>query len=262
VGFTTNGVLLDEENRRALLDSRVGVMGVSVAGATPATNDRFRAGCPLGVVDRHLRHLRREKEEDGVRLPEVHVAYLLLAGNVDEMEAAVDRAEAWGASDIVVSHLSLVLEESLESESLLTRPTEWPRAQERLEAARSRARERGIRLTYRCPGGEETRGDCGENVLRSCFVSALGDVSPCVMANVGVAQGGSHRFQGREESLETLTFGNLVDHPLPEIWRGKAATEFRSAFGAQLFGSRSGTEDLPDPCKSCCKLRESPREPG
>jgi len=261
VGFTTNGILLNEGNRRALVNSGVDVMGVSVAGATPATNDRFRAGNPLEVVDLRLRRLREEKAEADVRLPEVHVAYLLLAGNVDEIEAMVDRAEAWGASEIVVSHLSLALDASLEEESLLARPAEWPRAHERLRAAQRRARDRGLRLAYRSPASESGHRDCGENVLRSCFVSALGDVSPCVMANVGLTSDAAYRFHGRDVRFDTLTFGNVRDHELPDIWRSHAARTFRLACADQLLVGRPGADRCPTPCASCYKLRETPVEP-
>jgi MoaA/NifB/PqqE/SkfB family radical SAM enzyme len=257
VGFTTSGVLLNEGNRQALLDSGMDVMGVSVAGATPATHDRFRAGDPLEVVDLQLRRLRKEKGDASVRLPEVHMAYLLLAANIDEIELAVDRAEVWGATEIVVSHLSLIINPSLEAESFLARPDEWPRAQEQLRAAQSRARERGIRLVYRSPARHGAMGDCGENALRSCFVSALGDVSPCVLANVGSARGAVHRFDGRGEPLLTLVFGNVGHRSLEEIWRGDAARHFRTTFGAQLSRRRSVAEGWPVPCKNCYKLRES-----
>ncbi len=259
VGFTTNGVLLDEANRAAMLESGVDVVGVSVAGGAPETHDRFRAGNPLGLIDLNLRRLRAEKAEAGSPLPEIHMAYLLLTGNVGELDAAVDRAEAWGATDIVVSHLSLVLDASLESESLLACPDGWAHAESHLREARTRAWQRGIRLSYRVPAREKAVGECGENVLRSCFVSALGDVSPCVMTNLGLEVGAVHWFGGREETLETLTFGNVRDWSIAEIWRSEVAREFRAAFGrpgheGARWAAGSGTRT----CEHCYKRCEGP----
>jgi MoaA/NifB/PqqE/SkfB family radical SAM enzyme len=256
VGFATNGVLLHEVNRRALLETGVEVMGVSLAGARPATQDRFREGSPLEAIDVNLVRLRWEKEASGAAFPEIHLAYLLLAGNLEEVELAVDLAERWGVSDIVVSHLSPVLDPSLEEESLLADPRHWPHAQEIIEEARVRAEAKGIRLHARAPAQDEPAPICEENVLASCFVSALGDVSPCVMTNVPIPSGTetAHHFRGREYPLERFTFGNLRERSLPEIWRSEPARAFRAVFRDRLRKGSGGVGSLPGPCRRCYKL--------
>jgi MoaA/NifB/PqqE/SkfB family radical SAM enzyme len=262
VGFATNGVLLNEANRRALLESGAGVVAVSLAGARPSTQDRFREGSPLDTVDANLRRLRKEKEATGAALPEIHVAYLLLAGNVEEVGLAVDLAERWGASDIVVSHLSLVLDSSLQYESILAERRHWPRALELLKEAQARAHAKGIRLRARVPVENGPVPICEENVLASCFVSASGEVSPCVMANVPFMDGAiaTHHFRGREHPLKRLAFGNLRDRCLPEIWRSEPARGFRAIFQDRLRQNLTGTGPLPAPCRHCYKLfqRDNP----
>ncbi len=295
VGFTTNGVLLDADNRRALLESGVDVLGVSLVGSTPATHDRYRLGSPLAVIDHNLRRLRAEKEAAGARTPELHLAYLMLAGNAGELAGAVELADRWGAAEVVVSQLALVLDASLEEESLLARPDAWPRLQETMADAEALAEAKGIRLHSRAPRRERDLL-CGENVQHSSFVSVDGRVSPCVMANVGLDDGAeresgrrgeddaargspaagppppgrfaaavrspgadapaTHRFRGREVPLETLTFGNVRDRPLPEIWRSDAARSFRHVFRDRVYRGRDSTEPLPEPCRRCWKLLE------
>jgi MoaA/NifB/PqqE/SkfB family radical SAM enzyme len=257
VGFTTSGVHLDEGNRRGLIQSGVDIMGVTLAGARQSTHDRFRGGCPLDVIDANLRRLRQEREETASHLPAIHIAYLLLAGNLEEVEAVVDLAERWGASEIVVSQLGLVLDASLEEESLLTRPGLWSRACEHLEAAGVRAAEKGIRLHPCGPPGTGPAAVCGENVLRSCFVSAAGDVSPCVMTNVP-CDVATHRFRGREHPLDVVTFGNVREHSLPEIWHSEVAREFRAVFRNRISGRGGGA--LPGPCRRCYRLLETEAE--
>jgi len=289
VGFTTNGVLLDADNRGALLESGVDVLGVSLAGSTPATHDRYRAGSPLATVDDNLRRLRAEKEAAGARTPELHLAYLMLAGNAGELAGAVELAERWGAAEVVVSQLALVLDASLEEESLLARRDAWPGLRERVAEAEALAAAKGIRLHVRAPRRERDLL-CGENVLHSCFVSVDGRVSPCVMTNVGLEDGAereddaahaspaagpspagpsrtangspgadarlTHRFRGRDVPLETVTFGNVRDRPLPEIWRSDAARSFRHVFRDRVYRGRGSTEPLPTPCRRCWKLME------
>ncbi len=258
VGFTTNGRLLDRENRRALLDSGVQVLGVTLAGATPGTHDHFRRSIPLELLDRNLRSLREEKAGEDAGGPDLHIAYQLLAGNRSEVERVVELAERWGAAQIVVSPLSLVLSRELEDESLHDRPREWTGVVDLLREASLKAGERGIAFHAYRVQQVETEPVCRENVLNSCFVSAEGEVSPCVMANVGLRRNATatHRFRGEEHPLPTCSFGNVKERPLPQIWRSRAAREFRRAFRDRIQGRGTGPGGLPPPCRHCYKLFE------
>jgi len=256
VGFTTNGILLGETNRWALLESGVEIMGVSLAGSTPQTHDHFREGNPLDVIDLNLRRLRREKEERGSELPKIHVAYLLLSSNLAELQGVVDLAEEWGASQIVVSHLSIVLSSVLEREALPARSSEGPSVQSLIKEAKARAEEKGILLHANRPSSQGAEPTCTENVLKSCFVSAQGQVSPCVMSNLGLEErvGAVHLFRGTEYPVRTLTFGSLRDGSLEEIWRSGPARDFRRVFRERLWRGDRGTVELPAPCSHCYKL--------
>jgi MoaA/NifB/PqqE/SkfB family radical SAM enzyme len=256
VGFTTNGRLLHEENRRALLDSGVAILGVTLAGANSETHDRYRPGSPLKALDCSLRRLKKEKQGMGAGQPHLHIAYQLLPGNVAELKEAVSLARAWGASQIVVSPLSLVLAPKLERESLHAQSGLWAVATDCLEEARGRARGEGIALHAYRVTGPEPEAACPENVLRSCFVSVRGDVSPCVMTNLGLERDGevTHRFQGEDHPLRTVTFGNVQERPLRDIWHSDSARTFRGAIRKRIYEGERGKEGLPPPCRHCYKL--------
>jgi MoaA/NifB/PqqE/SkfB family radical SAM enzyme len=275
VGFTTGGTELEETNRRALLESPVEILGVSLAGATPGTHDRFRPGSPLEVLDRNLRALRSKVSAGASHSPALHLAWILLADNLEELSAAVDLARRWGADQLVVSQLSLVLDREMEEQSLLVRHDLWPRAREVLCHVRARARQAGLRFHVHgfgdSPPGKEA-GDldsssqahraagslpaCSENVLRSCFVSTAGNVSPCVMTNLGLRSGAEarYRFQGKSFPAEALVFGSLKDASLDEIWQGSKARDFRRVFRRRIWEGTVGREGLPEPCRTCWKL--------
>ena len=82
---------------------------------------------------------------------------------------------------------------------------------------------------------------CRENVPHSCFVSARGGVSPCVMTNLGLGQEAEEtdRFQGEDHPIEPLTFGNVRERPLKEIWRSPPARAFRRAIQQRIYTSHS-----------------------
>lgn len=274
VGFTTSGVLLDRRNRQALLASGVDTVGVSLAGASPEVHDRFRPGCPLEAVDGNVRALRDEAKTSADGLPNLHLAYLLMTGNLHDLPHAVDLAEQWGAHQIVVSHLSLVLRTGLEEEALLAHPDRRPQVQAVLDETRERAEARGIGFhTYGPEGGERPEPACTENVLASCFVSVRGDVSPCVMTNLGLGTGEepggvrapefgdeatpTHWFRGSRAPLPSLVFGNVEQASLKEIWHSSAARRFREVVRERLAGGVRNTEGLPGPCIHCYKLFQS-----
>lgn len=259
VGFTTNGILLDEANRKALLNSGLGILGVSLAGATPGTHDRFRRGSPLETIDLNLVRLKREKEAAGSQFPEIHLAYQLLADNIDEVQGVVELAHRWGATQIVMSNLSFVLSPTLEQQALLSRPEGWPGIRDRLEKVRTQAENEGLHFYAYTPRGRGAEPVCTENVLKSCFVSVLGDVSPCVMTNLGLEgeARAAHWFRGGEHPIQTIVFGNVADQSLREIWQSKIAREFRDLFRERLWQGSRGTQGLPSPCRHCYKLFES-----
>ena len=259
VGFTTNGRFLHEKNRRALLNSGVDIVGVTLAGAKPETHDRYRPGSPLMALDRSLQRLKEEKGRMGSGLPDLHVAYQLLPGNAEELEGAVALAQTWGAGQIVVSPLSLVLSPEMERESLHGRPSQWAAATDYLKEARERSLGAGITFhAYRVTGPEPEMA-CPENVLRSCFVSVRGDVSPCVMTNLGLDGDGdlTHRFQGEDRPLRTVTFGNVRERPLRDIWQSDPARTFRGAFRKRIYEGRRGREGLPPSCRHSYKLLQA-----
>ena len=269
VGFTTNGVALNRENRRALLESGVDVMGVSLAGARRGTHDRFRQGAPLDRLKENLTALRREGKALGKTRPDIHLAYLLLAENAGDLPATVELAERWEARQIVVSPLSLVLTRGLEARSLLaTQPERRRWKGERspdeevttaLKEARARAHAAGIEMRVYGFDARRPRPTCHENVLNSCFVSASGHVSPCVMTNLGLREDAraTHRFQGREIPLRTLSWGNVRDRSLETIWRSGPAGVFRGLHRERAWRGAGGFEGLPTPCRTCYKILES-----
>lgn len=258
VGFGTSASLLDAERRRRLLASAIDIVGVSLAGAAAATHDRLREGCKFEMIDARLRELAAEKERAGTESPEIHLAFMMLSSNVHELETLVDLADLWGATDIVASNLTLVLDRTLEHESLLTRPAQWTEVSAQLRRVQARANERGIRFRAYWPDTGEALPICTENVLRACFVSARGDVSPCALAALELDEGAEalHLFEGGEYPLTRLSFGNLRDRPLEEIWRSDAARSFRKVFRKRWGRLRRGRKDLPSPCRTCYKLIE------
>lgn len=258
VGFTTNGTRLDGENLSKLLDSGVDIMGVSLAAIAPDTHERFRKGCDLGHLDAMLRKLKEMKQGHYDRGPSVHIAFMLLRSNWHELGQLPVLAAEWGVSQIVVSNLALIGSEMMQEESLLAHPELWPEVAATLEKTKKAAAEKGIALHYRLPDVERPCPLCTENVLRNCFVSYRGDVSPCVMTNLSMKGPAVplYYFKDQAYTLENYIFGNINERSLQEIWNSPKASTFRAEFEKRLEIKEPGMRYLEAPCQHCYKLLE------
>jgi MoaA/NifB/PqqE/SkfB family radical SAM enzyme len=258
VGFTTNGTRLDEANLARLLDTPIDIMGVSIAGTTAATSDRGRQGCDFARLGASLSELKRMKGARGGEGTAVHLAFMLFASNWRELDALPALAEAWGASEVVVSNLSFIGDPAQQQESLFERPDLWAPVFERVEAVREQAAARGIALHYSYPDRREAQALCSEHVLNACFVSWQGNVAPCVLTNQSIKAGAAptHLFRGQNHPVGSCVFGNVNETPFEAIWKSDAARAFRAAFVRRQKRKQPGTDDLPESCRHCYKLYE------
>ena len=258
VGFTTNATLLDKDKMKRIIDLDVDIVGVSMAGTHAATHNRFRKGCDFDQVDRNLVELKRMKEAQSATAPEMHIAFMLLRSNLGDLKDLPALAARWGVKQIVVSNLTFVGSKGLEDECLLLEPGLWGEVTDALESAKRAAAKRGIELHYYGPGIGEPLALCRENVLHACFVTYRGDVTPCVMTGFSLSpdQPAKHYFKGEEYDIENLSFGNVRDHTLSDIWHSRHARDFHQQYHQRLVMYEPETWDTPKPCRHCYKLIE------
>ncbi|RJP69349.1 MAG: radical SAM protein, partial [Candidatus Abyssobacteria bacterium SURF_17] len=180
VGVTTNGMLLDDDIISRLVEQHVDIVAFSLAGADEM-NDTFRKGTRLETVLSAIRNLNHKKEASKSSRPAIHIAHMLLRSALDSLEKLPQLLEDTGVAQVVISTLDFVPTEEFEGEVLAPRTMdEYENLRARLDAVASEARLRNIDVHYliRYPG--ERRPVCTENILRALFISAGGEVSPCV----------------------------------------------------------------------------------
>ncbi len=69
LGFMTNAMLLSPQWSDFLLSLPVDWLWFSVDGANPATNDFYRRGARLTVIEQNIRYLLDQKEKKGLKFP-------------------------------------------------------------------------------------------------------------------------------------------------------------------------------------------------
>ncbi|MBS3758811.1 MAG: SPASM domain-containing protein [Desulfobacterales bacterium] len=246
VGTTTNGSLLSRPVANQLTTERVDIIGFSLAGITEA-NDRIRKGTEIDAVKQAVDDLHQAKNRHGVRSPAIHIAYMLLRSNIDE----IDRLPAFfadlGVDQVVVSSLSLITRPELTSEAILAETREqWADLTEKVFHIQETAARKGVDMHFQLASPFASLKPCDENVRHALVVGADGNVSPCVMTNIPVKEETMHYFDQTPYPLPHLSFGNISDHPLNEIWHRPDYRRFRRKFA---------TRELPAICQRCYKSR-------
>ena len=259
IGFTTNGMLLSEETIRRLVDLETDIISVSLAGISPATHNRIRRGTDLAKIIENLDRLQQIRAEKGSLHPAVHLAYIMLASNIDELRNVVELAKRSGAEQIVCSNLSLIIDKALLTEALFIREEKGQNLTGTLDAIAGKARKENILFACNQTAPQEQSVYCSENISSSCVVSVTGEVGPCVFTSPTLSQADAgesrkpliHIYQNSPALCYPLSFGNIGKESLTRIWNKKEYEQFRSFHDPDT--PKAGIKALPVPqsCASC-----------
>jgi radical SAM protein with 4Fe4S-binding SPASM domain len=251
VGFNTNGTLLDRETAGRLVAAGVSWLHVSLDGATAATYEDVRHGPALrprpGQFERvvaNLRGLIDARAAAGSATPRVHIVFVAMRRNIEELERLVELAAEIGVDELFVQNLShdfgdapeaeryRQMHDYVEEEALFGGHLEA--VEEIFEHAEERSRELGLELRLPRLAERPARRRAGEPGCSwpwdSAYVTHRGEVQPCCMVM------GSDRAR----------LGDLDTESFDEVWQGAAYREFRE---------RLLSDDPPEVCRGCSLYR-------
>jgi MoaA/NifB/PqqE/SkfB family radical SAM enzyme len=275
VGLTTNGMLLDPQTMDYLIDLGLDILGISLAGTRPETHNRLREGTDLTRITESLIELKEKKAGKNALLPEVHLAYIMLKSNFEDLRQIISYAERVGSKDIVCSNLNFFPSPELPKEAIFLDEPKKNYYYEILEGLKGKAKENGVNFFFYSPFLTDPIPLCPENILRSCYISYDGSVSSCVFTNIPISE--KEELPGLPMSIQ---YGDINHQSLSDIWNSHAYKRFRHIFEvrqkgikedvdlvidavrAQVSGEgkmeeRNGyrLEGLPDQCRDCYRMR-------
>lgn len=233
VSTTTNGNALDDAMARSLVDLEVATLGVSLAGARADTNDALRRGTSLDRLARGLASLTEHKARASRDLPEVHLAYLDLSQDPEELFALPGLARKLGITKIMLSAPSPRTTPDLPGWPTVRR-SEAEGEATYLELAR-RAAELGLDVFWTARLHRESGRLCTENPTGACVVGVDGLVTPCVFCMSAL-------------DARPMIFGDINQQSLTDIWHSGAYADFRALFAPP---GPSDQETWPEACARC-----------
>jgi MoaA/NifB/PqqE/SkfB family radical SAM enzyme len=236
VSTTTCGLAVDDANAERLVAGGIDIAAFSLAGVDSATN-AVRAGVPFEGVRAGILALNRAKRLAGSAYPRVHLAYLMLASEAENVARLPDLMHGLDVPVAVVSTLDYIAAPGMEAEAYA--PHEEKKigcARTLLRTAAERAAAMGRLIHYSLPG-EHGRNDCNERVHACMYIDAEGVIAPCIYLNLPTDENDPRR----------RTFGSVRKRNPLEIWNEPEYARFRA-------GLTSGD---PDPlCVACIKRFE------
>ncbi len=229
VGFVTCGKGLTEDRVSNLIQAGLDFVGFSIAGTTSETHDAIRVNSHLPEVINAIRLFHEEKKRQGLLRPRMHLVFLMVRDNVDEAPSVPSFAKELGIGEVVLTNICHTINAWQEGQRVFA----WGSGENKYEEIVRKAEANGEKLGIRIKRPSLSATDvsvCEENPLRNLYISAEGEVSPCVYLFPPLPSPFKRIFCSQTYAVEKLSFGNIFRESFPGIWDSENYKNFRDRF--------------------------------
>lgn len=257
----TNGTLLTEKRAKAIIDSGLDVLWVSLDGVRPESYADIRLGAELPRVLENLRRFRRLRRPSHRPVPQIGIAFVAMKRNIGDLPELLQLGKSLGAMHFHVSnllpHSEAMNEEILYSQALKNityLPSIWFRrltlpkmdinettAEPFLKALTS-----GYNVVLAGNNMGVSNDVCTFIEGGSMVVGWNGDVSPCPPL--------LHTHTGYLNSYERVSYrhivGNVAERDLVSMWLDPEYVAYRERVHSFAFAPCA-------PCGGCEASRDN-----
>ena len=227
-GFLTNGMLLSESLSRRILDIGVDWIGFSLDGADQATYEAIRRGANFNTVCRNIRGLTGQRIN---QQPKTMINFVIMQSNWHQMEKMITLAHDLGIDQVNFKQCDVIRGEHGKGHGMFQ--AEETKRLSQLKKALSRARRLGRKLDVKTTAFAFTPEElpvCDQDPRNSLFIRYDGSVSPCI----NLAIGGPSSFLGKAMVFPHVTYGQLPDTPIPDLWQDETCRFYRKRFSQRV----------------------------
>lgn len=229
VGFVTSGMGLTENRVAELIEAGLDFVGFSISGTTPETHDAIRVNSHLLEVFHVIRLFHEEKKRQGLLRPKTHLIFLMLKDNIFEVPSVPTLAKESGIEEVVLTNICHMVNIWQERQSIFVWESDKNEYEAIVRQAETNARNLNIRLKRPSLSAIDVPV-CEENPLGNLYISADGEVSPCVYLYPPLPSPFKRIFCGKEHWIEKVSFGNIFKEPFSAIWNNENYKDFRNRF--------------------------------
>ena len=270
VGFVTSGMGLTKNRVSELIEAGVDFVGFSIAGTTQETHDSIRVNSHLPEVLDAIRLFQEEQKRRGLLRPKMHLIFLMVKDNIHEVSMVPSLAKKAGIEEVVITNICHTINLWQETQRVFVWENVKCPYEEIVKQAEVNARKLNIRLkkpnlsAFNVPV-------CAENPLHNLYISAEGEVSPCVYLYPPLPSPFRRIFCEKEYMTQKVSFGNIFKEPFSTIWNSSNYKEFRNRFTNREKEYKESYFSLlqnprlknpeenvfsepPEPCKTCHKI--------
>jgi MoaA/NifB/PqqE/SkfB family radical SAM enzyme len=245
--FNTNGTVLSERNGRALIDTGLDELRVSLDASNRDSFKMIRGRDYFGRIIRNVRAFRELQEREGHTRPQVSVWLTGLRETVQELPAFVRVAAEIGVKEVYLQRLVFFDQSAIgkaqPDQALFERLTQEEATY--LQQAEDLARSLGVTfsasgaasepaLSLKSSGGGSPWSLC-RRPWSLMYFTANGRALPCCIAPFS------------QHGYDNFTLGHARQQSLRDIWNGSTYRDFRAAL----------LSDKPPKCCANCGLRWS-----
>jgi len=270
VGFVTSGMGLTKDRVSELIEAGIDFVGFSIAGTTPETHDAIRVNSHLPDILDAIRLFQEEKKRRGLLSPKMHLIFLMVKDNIHEVASVPSFTKEAGLEEVILTNICHTINLWQETQRVFVWEKVRNQYEENVKQAEINARKLNIRLKKPNLSAIDVPV-CAENPFGSLYISAEGEVSPCVYLYPPLPSPFRRIFCEKEYLTEKVSFGNIFKEPFPAIWNSGDYKAFRNCFRERektyrdLYFSLLDSPRLknpevnafpepPGPCKSCHKI--------
>ena len=270
VGFVTCGMGLTRVRVAELIEAGLDFVGFSISGTTPQHHDAIRVNSHLQEILKAVLLFHEEKNRQKLLRPQMHVVFLMLKDNVPEVPLVPSFAKGMGIEEVVLTNICHTINLWQEQQRVFA----WESSKNEYEGIVKQAETNagGLKIRLRRPALSPIDVPlCEENPLRNLYISAEGEVSPCVYLCPPLPSPFRRIFCGKEHWTQKVSFGNIFRDPFPAIWNQASYQQFRDRFiererrlkelyfslwdSPQLKKNESKIlSEPPEPCRTCHKI--------
>jgi len=229
VGFVTSGMGLTENRVAELIEAGLDFVGFSVSGTTPETHDAIRLNSHLLDIFRVIHLFQEEKKRQGLLRPKMHLVFLMVKDNIFEVPSVPLFAQEAGIEEVVLTNICHCINVWQEKNRVFVWESGENEYEKIVKQTEANARKLNIQLKRPSLSAVDVPV-CEENPLGNLYISAEGEVSPCVYLYPPLPSPFKRIFCGKEHWIEKVSFGNIFRDSFSTIWSCNLYEAFRNRF--------------------------------